>query len=132
MSLRVIDAVIISYRGPDSNDQLEGYTGKGRHTVVLGGIMGYRIIYFDEEKRVPRSRVIPLTLLFLALFLGWTMRNWEEGSGLILEAVFPVTASEAQEAAREMTRQIDEGAGVVHAFTDFCQAVFPNEMEDPY
>lgn len=106
--------------------------GKGRHTVVPGGIMGYRIIYFDEKERGPRSRVIPLTLLFLALFLGWTIRNWEEGSELILETIFPVTASEAQEAGRELTREIDAGVGVVHAITDFCQTVFPSEMEDPY
>ena len=94
--------------------------------------MGYRITYFQEDKKRRRPLAIPLTLLFLALFLGWTFRNWEEGSALILETVFPVTAVEAQEAACEMTRRIEDGTGVVQAFTDFCHAVFPGEMEGPY
>jgi len=94
--------------------------------------MGYRITYFQEGKKRHRSRVVPFTLLFLALFLGWTVRNWEEGSALVLEILLPVTATEAQVAACEMTRQIEEGEGVVQAFTDFCQTVFPGEMEDPY
>ena len=94
--------------------------------------MGYRISYFQEEKKRRRSLAVPLTLLFLALFLGWTFRNWEEGSALVLETVFPVTAVEAQEAASEMTRQIEAGTGIVQAFSDFCQTVFPGEMESPY
>ena len=95
-------------------------------------MMAYRITYFREEKKKRRSWAVPFTLLFLALFLGWTFRNWEEGSTLVLETIFPVAATEAQVAASEMTRQIEEGAGVVQAFTDFCQTVFPGEMESPY
>ena len=70
--------------------------------------------------------------MFLALFLGWTFRNWEEGSALVLETVFPVTAGEAQKAACEMTRRIEDGAGVVQAFTYFCHAVLFGEMEGLY
>ena len=93
--------------------------------------MGYRITYFREETK-RRSRVMPMTLFFLALFLGWTVRNWEEGSALVLETVFPVTAAEAREAACEMTEQIEAGEGVVQAFTDFCQTVLSGESEGPY
>ena len=94
--------------------------------------MGYRITYFDEKKRPCRWRVIPLTLLFLSLFLGWSVRNWEEGSAFILETVFPVSASEAQEAAHELTQQIEAGEGVIQAFTLFCETVFGVESEGPY
>lgn len=94
--------------------------------------MGYKITYFDEERRPRRGRVIALTLLFLALFLGWTVHSWEEGSGYILERLFPVPAEETREAASELTRHIEAGQGVVEAFTDFCHAVFPNGTEDLY
>ena len=94
--------------------------------------MGYRITYFREEKKQRCFRSISFAALFLAVFLGWTVRNWEEGSAFILEALFPVTAAEAQIAAGEMARQIEEGAGVVQAFTDFCHTVFPDDMEGPY
>ena len=124
--------MIITYSVTDGNDQLRGYEPRDMHIVVRGGMMGYRITYLDAPKKRRNVNVIPLTLLFLALFLGWTVRSWEEGSALILETVFPVTAAEAKDAAREMSQQIEEGESVVHAFTDFCQTVFPGETEDPY
>ena len=94
--------------------------------------MGYRIIYFQEDKRPTRYRAILLTLLFLSIFLGWTFRNWEEESSLILGSVFPVMVEEARDAAGEIVEQIGEGGGVVQAFADFYHRVFPGEMEGPY
>ena len=94
--------------------------------------MGYKITYVDEERRPVRGRTIALTLLFLALFLGWSIHGWEEGSGNILERLFPVPAEETREAASERSRQIGAGEGVVEAFTDFCNSVFPDGTEDLY
>ena len=94
--------------------------------------MGYKITYVDEERRPVRGRVIALTLLFLALFLGWTVHRWEEGYEYILECMFPVPAAQTREATSALTRQIGAGEGVVEAFTDFCNTVFPDGTEDLY
>ena len=94
--------------------------------------MGYKITYIDEERRPGHGRVIVFTLLFLALFLGWSVHGWEEGGGYILECMFPVPAAETREAASELTRQIGAGEGVVEAFAYFCHAVFPDGTEDLY
>ena len=94
--------------------------------------MGYRITYFQEDGKRRRSWGVPLTVLFLTLFLGWTFRSWEEGSAFILETLFPVSAAEAREAAGEMAEQIGAGEGVVQAFTEFYQTVFLREMEGVY
>ena len=94
--------------------------------------MGYKITYFDERRKRRRSAAIPLTMLFLAIFLGWTLRNWEEGRVLVLETLFPVTASEVSEAAGTVTSRFEAGENIVQAFTDFCHTVFPDESEDLY
>ena len=94
--------------------------------------MGYRITYFTEERRPRRWRVIALTLLFLALFLGWTVYGWEEGVAYIIELIFPVPATEAREAASALTHQLEAGESVVEAFTDFCHTVFPDGTKDLY
>ena len=94
--------------------------------------MGYKITYFGGDEKRSRSRAIPLTLLFLAIFLGWTFRNWEEGSSLILESLFSISAAEAREASGEMVERVGGGDGVVQAFTEFFQTVYSGGSEGPY
>ena len=127
-----MDSVIIPYHCVDGNGQLDGYAYEKKHIFAGGGKMGYRITYFREEKRATWSRAILLTLLFFAIFLGWTFRNWEEGGSLILRSLFPVTAEETCEAAGEMAERIGGGSGVVQAFTEFFQSVLPDEVEGAY
>ena len=72
----------------------------------------------------------PLTLLFLALFLGWTLRYWDAGREVVLSDLKAL--SRMGDAVETMAQQLREGTEIKEAVADLWQGVFSDDLEGPY
>ena len=97
--------------------------------IARGDVMGYRIIYGDDENKVKWGRVMTLSCLFLGLFLGWTFRNWPEGWDTVCTAVFPEGSEKAFSLLEEC---VSRGQGTVESVFSFCRSLFLETGETVY
>lgn len=89
--------------------------------------MGYRVIYFDENKKTYVRRII-LTILFFVGFMTWAIHSWDDGRNLLLEVLFPVTGLEAEKAFRVMIQDLQVGKDVGETIAVFIHSVFPENL----
>lgn len=89
--------------------------------------MGYRVIYFDENKKSYVRRIILSVLMFVG-FMIWTMYSWHEGRNLLMEVLFPVTGLETETAFRVMIQDLQAGKDMGEAIAVFIHSVFPENI----
>lgn len=94
--------------------------------------MGYKVIYTDDKKAERRSRAIPLTFLFFAMFMGWVFRYWEQGREVVMELLLPMSGSAAEEVIEAMMYQLRSGESILNVAEDFFASIFKGSIEGPY
>lgn len=87
--------------------------------------MSYKIIYAEEPECRKRNRscLLPVTLLFLCLFLFLTNGFWPEGREVLQRVFLPGDPQTVKQAAQTFVQGLQLGEPFSEALEAFCQNI---------
>lgn len=99
----------------------------GRHMLIRGDDVGYRIDYSSDRKmhngKTGKSRLAALTGAFLLLFGLFTYYFWPEGRTALMDFLIPGDEVAILAALDSLCLSMKDGADLSKAMTVFCHSI---------